>query len=77
MGNHPKPHLGRITSWYKTEFGAGGRGLGYLICGTFLDHPKFMGMSDVHTSYVISHDTETGEIETKNSRYTLVGAEWK
>lgn len=64
-----KPHKGRIDCWSK--YPVDGVGLGYRILGRFLDHPAFAGMLG-HTSYVISHDQETGEIETLNSRYTLI-----
>jgi hypothetical protein len=30
-----------------------------------------------HTSYVVAHNKTTGEIETRNSRYTLIGEERK
>jgi hypothetical protein len=62
-----KPHKGRIALWYKQDCGTEG----YLVCGVFLDHPQFMGEHG-HTSLVLSHDEATGEIETRNSRYTLV-----
>lgn len=66
-----KPHCGRIEHWHREECDAG---LGYLIIGTFVDHPEFGGDRG-HTSYVVSHNMDSGEIETRNSRYTLVGAE--
>lgn len=69
-----KIHKGRITDWYKYE--VGDHGLGYMIQGTFVDHPWFGGEHG-HTSYVITHDEATGEIETRNSRYTLIGPETK
>lgn len=67
-----KPHKGSIKNWFKYD---SDKGLGYLIRGEFVDHPAFAGLPDGHTSYVISHDEKTGEIETRNSRYTLVGPE--
>lgn len=63
-----KPHHGRIKGWSKEPCNSG---LGYRIVGEFLDHPHFRGPR-CHTSYVIAHNSETGEIETANSRYTLV-----
>lgn len=57
-----KPHHGRIENWYKAH----GK-----IFGRALDHFRFAGQ-DIHTSRLIRHDEETGEIETENSRYTLV-----
>lgn len=66
-----KPHYGRIENWQ--EEACGKHGLGYLIVGRFLDHPAY-ALQKGHTSYVVKHDKATGEIETRNSRYTLVGA---
>lgn len=65
-----KPHKGRIENWQKTQHPLAG-GLGYIIEGRFLDHPEFALMNG-HTSYIVKHDETTGEIETRNSRYTLV-----
>lgn len=72
-----KPHKGRIADWRRSP--AFSRdGLGYVIEGVFLDHPDRMTHFDPggqgHTSVVLAHDEATGEIETKNSRYTLVQA---
>lgn len=67
-----KPHLGKITDWYRYE--CEGHGLDYRIIGRFIDHPKFAGLRG-NTSHVIAHDELTGEIETRNSRYTLIGPE--
>lgn len=66
-----KPHKGRIENWYKAETHPD-YGLGYYIRGRFVDHPQFAGETG-HTSYIVAHDKDTGEIETRNSRYTLVG----
>ena len=60
-----KPHHGRIENWFK---------FGGMVWGRALDHPRFAGQ-DIRTSTVLKHDEETGEIETRNSRYTLVGKE--
>lgn len=62
-----KPHKGSIENWSKVQRGMG---LGYYVWGTFLDHPDF-GLKTTNTSYVVKH--EGAEIETRNSRYTLVG----
>lgn len=67
-----KPYFGRITDWRKAP-AVSGNGLGYVIEGRFLDHPLIKGLG--HTSWVVKHDMNTGEIETRNSRYTLVGEE--
>ena len=65
-----KPHYGKITNWCRYP---ASQGLGYGIdVGRFEDHPIFKGQGG-WTSFVVSHDETTGEIETKNSRYTLVG----
>ncbi len=67
-----KPHLGRIENWCKQECDLK-YGLGFVIVGRFLDHPR-LALKHGHTSYIVSHDEKTGEIETRNSRYKLVGA---
>lgn len=67
-----KPHKGSLKNWYK--FGLGiDKGLGYVIIGEFVDHPEFAG-KEGHTSYVVKH--EGNEVETNNSRYTLIGEEY-
>jgi len=68
-----KPHHGRIENWHK-EGCDGHGGLGYLIMGTLLDHPH-IPVKHTNTSLVLKHDAATGEIETRNSRYRLVGPE--
>lgn len=65
-----KPHLGAIENWGKAECKSG---LGYYIVGLFVNHPQFEG-SVGHTSYIIAHEGD--EIETRNSRYTLIGEEY-
>lgn len=62
-----KPHKGKIKHWTKVSYSHGD-----IVYGRAVDHPQFAG-TDIHTSYVLSHDEATGEIETRNSRYTLVG----
>lgn len=68
-----KPYKGILTNWAKRSCNYG---LGYYIIGTFLGHPEFDGMNG-HTSYVVKHNEETGEIETRNSRYVLDDKEVK
>lgn len=65
-----KPHLGRID--FQAEWPTPGLGLGYRVCGRFLDHPRFGGETGM-TSYVVAREGE--EIETRNSRYTVVYVE--
>lgn len=67
-----KPHMGRIQNWRREDANGG---IGYIIVGRFLDHDRLKGSNNAHTSYVVKHDEKTGEIETRNSRYTLVGPE--
>ena len=62
-----KPYMGKIKDWKKYECVGG---LGYFIQGTFMGHPQFNGYKG-WTSCVISHDTETNQIETENDRYIL------
>ena len=73
-----KPHKGNIEGW-KKYFHPDyvGFGLEYIILGRCIDHPNFGTSSTFHTSYVVSYNEATGEIETRNSRYTLVGPERK
>lgn len=58
-----KLHKGTITDWGKVKSDAG---LGYAIVG-------MLDAETVRTSGVVAHDG--AEIETRNSFYTLVGAE--
>ncbi len=64
-----KPHRGSLGRWRRMECE---NGLGYYIVGIFIGHPSFTGEYG-HTSYVVAHEGD--EIETRNSRYTLVGEE--
>lgn len=71
-----KPHKGRIS--VTGEFPTPGLGLGYLYLCKFLDHPEFGGERG-HTSYIVRderdvprHLNDSYEIETRNSRYTVV-----
>lgn len=82
--NNEKPFKGTVKSWWKVSFDIDKAramypeedvGLGYYIRGMVKDHPQF-GTSrspTFHTSYVVSHNEETGEIVTRNSRYLLEG----
>lgn len=63
-----KPHKGRISQWGISSNYANS---GFFIYGTFLDHPEFRGEAG-YTSQIVKYDRITGEIETDNSRYTLV-----
>jgi hypothetical protein len=62
-----KPHRGAIKNWHR-EYRTG---LGYVIIGEFVANAG----QRKSTSYVLKHDEATGEIETRNSRYTLLGQE--
>lgn len=64
-----KRHKGQIENWFRQEVGNK-----TVILGRFVNHPEF-GYANGRTSYIVSHDEATGEIETRNSRYTLVGKE--
>lgn len=63
-----KPHKGRIEKWVRQETNIPARS---VVWGHFHGHPDFPEGSFGHTSYIVSHDEATGEIETRNSRYTL------
>ncbi len=62
-----KPHKGKIADWYVRPVDDEC----YVIQGRFEEHPEFAGLVG-HTSRVLGWDKATGEIETRNSRYTLV-----
>ena len=61
-----KPHKGRITDAKRQYVGKK-----YVIWGFSDGHEEFHGRY-FHTSQVLKHDEETGEIETRNSRYAVV-----
>ncbi|GAB5503451.1 hypothetical protein [Pyruvatibacter sp.] len=63
-----KPHRGFIRSWRKVNAVASDE---YFIDGVFDGHWRFDGKFG-HTSLVLSHNSETGEVVTKNSRYTCL-----
>lgn len=65
-----KQHKGKIAKWRKIKSVGG---LGYFISGILCDQ---QATPIVHTSCVVLHDA-SGEIETKYSRYTLIGSERK
>jgi hypothetical protein len=60
-----KPHLGTIKGQISDHNGH------KIIWGKFVDHPHFAGRFG-HTSYIVKHNEATGEVETRNSRYTLL-----
>lgn len=61
-----KPHKGRISFWFRVHVKDG-----YRINGLTEGHPDFPDETFLTTSLVINR--VEGEIETKNSRYTLIG----
>jgi len=63
-----KPHFGRIKDW---RFCQNEPNAAPYISGYFLDHPLMRG-TDGYTSRVVKYDADSGEIETRNSRYRLV-----
>lgn len=68
MLDERKPYKGSISDWEERRISPR-RGLGYLIVELFVDHPQFAGKFGF-TSDVIAR--EGNEIETRNSRYTLI-----
>lgn len=58
-----KFHWGEITNWRKKPIGEDRE----IIVG-LMD-----GYMEVMTSVVVSHDETTGEVETRNARYKLIG----
>lgn len=67
----PKPFNGTITNWHRVECERTA-GLGWFVEGWNGDHPTERPAT-ASTSEVVSFDAATGEIETVNSRYRLVG----
>lgn len=67
----PKPHNGTITGWRRVDCQRE-HGLGWFVEGWNGDHPT-KPPADITTSEVVAFDESTGEIETANSRYRLVG----
>lgn len=77
-----KTHHGRITNWWLhyplSCFEPPEGAPGYIVRGDLIDHPMWnerdpwMNGSG-NTSWVLRHDDTTGEVETLNSRYRLVG----
>ena len=69
-----KPYKGSIKDWYVFYPSPQWKPqeLGYVIKGTFVDHEDFAGEQG-GTSWVVEHDEGSGEIETLNSRYNLIG----
>jgi len=67
MATLEKPHKGTINLWRKLPTFRG-IGLGYYVGGISDGHPDFNG-GPIYTSYVVKN--VGGEIETRNSRYTL------
>ena len=71
-----KPHRGTITHWCRVKCE---EGIGFYVKGMFLGHPEFDRLYActsyvVHASFILA-GASGGEIETRNSRYTLVGPE--
>lgn len=48
-----------------------GPNLYYMIAGNIVDHPEFDDW--IRTSLIVKFDPETGDAETLNSRYKIVG----
>lgn len=67
--NMDKPYKGEIAFWRSKQC-IPKIGRGYYIIGHSISHPQFRD-GPIRTSEVVEHNFMTGEIETKNSRYTL------
>lgn len=78
INDAPKPHKGRISSWAICKPSGTINDLLPIVVGYLVDHPDFHNEWG-HTSPVvsISEPNQFGyrELETNNSRYTLVGKE--
>jgi len=77
-----KPFKGHMKDWYKVKYSRKitkeyGPNLGWIACGTFVDHPEFGYSRGSHTSLIVkcAGPNESGdyEVETLNSRYVLIG----
>lgn len=76
-----KPFKGKIYHWIKQPFDKEkvaayyeeDAGLGYTIFGYTTETPKLGTW--YRTSWVVKHDELLGMIETRNSKYQLVGPE--
>lgn len=68
-----KPCKGEVHNWSAIRHPLFKEGLGYCILGEPHNHPSFHNW--IRTSEVIKHNKETGEIETLNSLYKLIGEE--
>ena len=67
MSEQFKPYKGRIDDWVKVPIPKS-QGEGYIIYGKPIDHPYFIDW--IRTSPVVKRDGN--EVETNNSRYTLL-----
>ena len=65
-----KPHNGRIEDWTRVPCD---HGAGFFVVGRFVDHYRLAGLEG-HTSWAVA--LEGDQLETRNSRYTLVGPGW-
>lgn len=74
-----KPHNGFIINWTKVKMPPPlpmDCGLGFCVHGEFLSHPTGLRGMTSSTSRVLAFapgDHDTYDIETRNSRYTLIG----
>lgn len=57
-----KPNKGKISNWTIIPFGANNR---FIVIG---DHESG---TDIRTSWIVRIDFEKGEVETRNSIYSL------
>jgi hypothetical protein len=46
-----------------------------ILVGDAINHP-YLGSGNVHTSAVVHKDIEAGTVETRNTRYKLVGPQF-
>ena len=62
-----KPYKGELSDWFFVHFESGGK----IAIGIHLKEDGTFSLRQ--TSLIISHNEETGMIETLNSLYRLVG----
>lgn len=67
-GTTYKAHKGRIEGWVVGPWFGQRQN---VVIGMLYGHPDFKDGKHIRTSPVVKIDVEKGEVETRNSRYTL------
>ena len=73
MCNRQKPFMGTVKNWKRVyDLTSPVGGLGYAIYGKIYKN-NGIEYGPIRTSFVVTHDSRTGIIETNNSIYYLIG----